>query len=77
MGSLLTASTAAVIAAAIAGLTRIVIVWLALRGTKPQDRPAILRATADLWTPKRIELHAPRRRTRANEQHQGPGSSPR
>lgn len=63
MGSLLTAGTAAVIAAAIAGLTRIIIIWLALRGTKPQDRPPILRATAGLWAPKRIELHA-RRRTR-------------
>ena len=45
--------------AAIAGMTRIITVWLALRETTPQDRPAILGATAGLWTPKRIELHAP------------------
>lgn len=71
MGSLLTAGTAAVIVAAIAGLTRIIIVWLALRGTKPRDRPAILRAAAGLWAPKRIELHAPSR-TRASDQNQEP-----
>lgn len=70
MGTLLTAGTAAVIVAAIASLTRIIIVWLALRGTKPQDRPAILRATAGLWNPKRIEHHAARK-TAANKQRQG------
>jgi hypothetical protein len=72
VGSLLTAGTAAVIVAAIAGLTRIIIVWLALRGTKPRDRPAILRAAAGLWAPKRIELHAPSRTTRVNDQNQEP-----
>jgi hypothetical protein len=72
VGSLLTAGTAAVIVAAIVGLTRIIIVWLALRGTKPRDRPAILRAAAGLWTPKRIELHAPSRTARADKQHQEP-----
>lgn len=72
MGSLLTAGTAAVIVAAITGLTRIIIVWLALRGTRPRDRPAILRAAAGLWAPKRIELHPPSGTTRADNQNQEP-----
>lgn len=62
MGSLFTTGTAVVIVAGIVGLTRITIVWLALRGTKPRDRPAILRAVAGLWAEKWIELHASHRK---------------
>jgi hypothetical protein len=50
--------------AAFSSLARIIIVWLALRGTRPRDRPAILRAVASLLTARQIELHALRRRTR-------------
>ncbi|RSM87497.1 hypothetical protein DMH04_10785 [Kibdelosporangium aridum] len=49
MGSLLTLGGAVIVTGAIAALLRMVIVWLALRGTEPKDRPAILRAVAALY----------------------------
>lgn len=49
--------------APMANLARIIIVWLALRGTGPQERPMILRAAASLRTAKRVEAHARSRRT--------------
>jgi hypothetical protein len=65
VGNLLTTSGGAlVVMAAFSSLTRIIIVWLALQGTRPRDRPAILRAVASLLTARQIELHALRRRTR-------------
>jgi hypothetical protein len=63
VGILITTGTALAVMAAIANLARIVIVWLALRGTSPQERPAILRAIASLWAAKRIEVHARSRGT--------------
>jgi hypothetical protein len=38
---------------ALALITRLAIVVVALRGTKPADRPAILRALAELLRPRR------------------------
>lgn len=50
-----TAAVLVIASALIPAATSVVIVWLALRGSKPGDRPAILRALA-------LCLHRPRRR---------------
>jgi hypothetical protein len=63
VGSLLTLGGAVVITGAIAALKRIVIVWLALHGTRPKDRPAILRAVAALFAATRIDALGGRRET--------------
>jgi hypothetical protein len=76
VGSLYTAGTAAVIVAAITGLTRITIVRLALRGDQAARPARDSQATAGLWAPKRIELRKPSRRTDAGEQRRQPGLSP-
>lgn len=48
--------------AAIALVGACVLTWLALRGTRPQDRPAVLDATARLITALATLLRRSRRR---------------
>jgi hypothetical protein len=73
VGNLVPSGMALLAAAGIVvGLTRVVVVWLALRGTHPEERPAILRAVAVLFSARfanrvdRLDSDGPRRANHSN-----------